>query len=141
MGAPETIEVPADEFSVIAPIESDVQFNGKPVKIVPLKVGQLPKFARALKGIAVAHLDALAKGDYGVLFDLIGDHGEDIIVALAVATGLPESELKDSEVDEAVSLAVSVMKVNADFFARRLMPAVKKAMDQANGVGRTASNP
>lgn len=133
----------ADDLSVIDPISTSVEFRGATRDISPLKVGQLPKFARAIKPIGGEAFSGIINGDLSGLFDLIADHGEAIIDAASVASGIDRAEIEQADVDELVHLAAVIIKVNADFFARRLTPALRKAAAQAatNGDGQTQSMP
>lgn len=133
-----------DEYSVIKPIASEVQFGERRVSIAPLKVGQIPPFARALKGIESKFFSAVLEGDYSCLPALLADHGEGLISAAAVGSGLPVEELNNADADQFLALVVAVVKVNADFFVQRLIPAMKDAVAQAqasSGAGQTASRP
>lgn len=130
-----------DEFEVIEPLAASVVFIGKERQIVPLKVGQLPKFARAMKNVGAVDVDGLLAGDVDAFISLLADHGEAIIEAVAIASGIDRAEIEGSTADEMIRLATAVLKVNADFFARRLTPAIKAAAAQANGAGLTPSMP
>lgn len=97
------------------------QIGDKTVSIAPLKVRQIPAFARALAPAA----RELAAGDLGAA--LLG-HGEALIDALAVATGAPVEWLGALEADEFLALAADVVEVNADFFTHRTAPALEQAL-------------
>jgi hypothetical protein len=130
-----------DEFSAIDPIATEVTFRGETYRITPLKVGQLPKFARAIKGIGLDSLAALESGDMTVILELIADHGEQIIDAVATASGISKEAIEGAETDEMILLVATVMRVNADFFARRLLPKLREQGQAMNGAGQTPSTP
>lgn len=132
-----------DEFSVIEPIGTSVEFRGATREVSPLKVGQLPKFARAIKPIGSEAFAGIINGDLSGLFDLIADHGESIIDAASVASGIDRAEIEAADIDELVQLATVIIRVNADFFAQRLTPALRQAAAQAttSGDGPTQSTP
>jgi hypothetical protein len=132
---------PTDDLSVIEPIAASVDFCGKAYPITPMKVGQLPKFARAIKGIEFGDLAALENGDIGAIMGLIADHGESIIDAASVASGIDRAVIEDAESDEMILLVATVMRVNADFFARRLLPKLREQGQAMNGAGQTPSQP
>ncbi len=133
------------DLSVIEPMTSRVKFCGRDVEFGPLKVGQIPSFARAIKPASgtIAELMAAGSIDAQALIAMIAEHGESFVEAVAIATGVPAAELNDSGLDELVALAVSAIKVNADFFKGRLTPAIVAAVKQiqpqpaANGGGPT----
>ncbi len=119
------------EFDVIEPPARSATFNGRQITVAPLKVGQLPAFARAVKPIGGA-VEALATGrealTLAAMLDLIADHGEAIIDAVAIASGVPAHELADATPDQLIELAAVCLEVNADFFGRRLTPALRAAV-------------
>lgn len=111
---------PAIEVQSVA-----VNVAGEQINVQPLKVGQVPAFARASKGI-LQDLDKL-NGAEGIM-ELLADHGDDLIAAVSVATGMPVNLVQALAMDEFVSLATAVVQVNADFFTRRLAPTVQSAV-------------
>jgi len=118
------------EFDVIEPPASAATFGGRQLTVAPLKVGQLPAFARAIKPISGA-VEAIATGRAALtlpaMLDMIADHGEAIIDAVSIASGVPVAELAEATPDQLIELAAVCMEVNADFFARRLTPALRAA--------------
>ena len=109
-----------------------------------MTVGQLPAFARAVQPIG-GFIEDIAAGrsslDLFALLGVVAEHGEKIIEAVAVATGLDRKELEAATPDQLIALAVVVVKVNADFFKGRLTPAILAAMQRmkppAPGAGLT----
>lgn len=138
-----------DELEVLEPSGSSVKYQGASVEVRPLTVGQLPRFVREVKPIlgqlqALAPLiDESADGEQmlaGVL-DLIEEHGERLQRAVAIATGLTDAVVAKGGIDEFVALAKKVIEVNADFFARKLVPQLVAARAaQASGSGPTRSS-
>lgn len=136
-------------LEAIDPASEPVKVDGKVVDLRPMKIGQIPAFSRALAGIAANDLVALADGDgssnLGALMALIGAHGDQIIKAAAIAARLDERVVANTDPDEFVLLVAGVMRVNADFFARRLAPlfstlaAQAQALAARSGAGSTSS--
>lgn len=89
--------------------------GGKAVSVAPLKVRQIPAFARAVSPAAAA----LFAGD---IAGAIGRHGESLIEAISIATGEPVEWLGDLEALDFMRLVADVVEVNADFFGRRMAP-------------------
>lgn len=122
------------EFDAIEPAPTGVVFRGKTVEIMPLTVRQLPAFARAIKPIS-ATIEGFATGradlDLGALIGLVAEHGDKVVEAVAIATGVTTEELESSTADQLIELAVAAIKVNADFFKGRLTPAILAAIKQA----------
>jgi hypothetical protein len=118
-------------LNIIEPAGTAATFGGREILVTPLSVGLLPSFARAIKPISAA-VEGIATGkvllNLETMLDLLADHGDAIITAVAIAARIPEAELRDGDPAELVDLAAIAMKVNADFFARRLTPALVAAM-------------
>ena len=121
-----------DTFAALPPVPVSVEISGEHIDLTPLKVGEVPAFARAVQPIAAglsASPDWLA---------LLADHGEAVIAAIAIATRRPVVWVAGLDLDEAVRLAEAVFGVNADFFIRRLLPSMTQA---AVRIGQTLESP
>lgn len=128
------------DLSVIDPEPTVVEFRGKKVSIRPLRVGQLPQFARAVAPMAGALTAAMDNFGPGQFLDLLAAHGDRLIEAVAIGSGVSRTEIEASDPAELLALAMPIVKVNADFFGRRLIPALA-AMRQPepSGDGLTPS--
>lgn len=104
---------------VIEPESRTVLLDGEPLQVKPVTVGRLPRFLRAIKPVL-----ATMQGEELDLFAAFADHGEQVIEALSIATGLPVARIEVLELDAALDLARAVIEVNLDFFARRVTPAI-----------------
>ena len=121
-----------DMFAALPPVPLSIEIAGERVDLTPLKVGEVPAFARAVQPIAVglsASPDWLA---------LLAEHGEAVIAAIAIATRRPVDWVAGLDLDEAVRLAEAVFGVNADFFIQRLLPSVTQA---AARIGQALESP
>ena len=121
-----------DMFAALPPVPLSIEIAGERIDLSPLKVGELPAFARAVQPIAVglsASPDWLA---------LLAEHGEAVIAAIAIATRRPVVWVAGLDLDEAVRLAEAVFGVNADFFIQRLLPSVTQA---AARIGQALESP
>lgn len=121
-----------DMFAALPPVPLSIEIAGERIDLTPLKVGEVPAFARAVQPIAVglsASPDWLA---------LLAEHGEVVIAAIAIATRRPVVWVAGLDLDEAVRLADAVFGVNADFFIRRLLPSVTQA---AARIGQALESP
>jgi hypothetical protein len=117
-----------DTFAALPPVPVSIEIAGERIDLTPLKVGELPAFARAIQPVAAglsASPDWLA---------LLADHGEAVIEAIAIASRRPRDWVASLDLDQAVRLAEAVFGVNADFFIRRLLPIVTQA---AARIGQT----
>ena len=121
-----------DTFAALPPVPAFVEIAGEHIELTPLKVGEVPAFARAVQPIAAS---LSASPDW---LALMAEHGEAAIAAIAVATRRPVEWVAGLDLDEAVRLAEAVFGVNADFFIRRLLPSVTQA---AARIGQTLESP
>ena len=121
-----------DTFAVLPPVPVFVEIAGERIDLSPLKVGELPAFARAVQPIAAS---LSASPDW---LALLADHGDAVIEAIAIASRRPRDWVASLDLDEAVRLAEAVFEVNADFFIRRLLPIVTQA---AARIGQTLESP
>lgn len=133
-------------LDVIDPPAGSVSFRGVQYVVGPLKIGQLPAFARAIKPVS-AHIEQAITSGRGfqveMLLDLIAEHGESVIEAVSVATGIPGAELREGDAAELLALIPAVLRTNKDFLIGRLTPAVRAAVRAtlAPGTGQTQSKP
>ena len=121
-----------DMFAALPPVPLSIEIAGERIDLTPLKVGEVPAFARAVQPIAAGlsgSPDWLA---------LLADHGEAVIAAIAIATRRPVVWVAGLDLDEAVRLAEAVFGVNADFFIQRLLPSVTQA---AARIGQALESP
>ena len=105
------------ELDTLVPAGLELVIGGEALTIKPLKVGQLPAFLRAISPVmqqlTAAEIDWLA---------LIGERGDDLLSAVAIAVGKPRTWVDELAADEAILLAAKVIEVNADFFTRTVLP-------------------
>ena len=121
-----------DMFAALPPVPLSIEIAGERIDLTPLKVGEVPAFARAVQPIAAS---LSASPDW---LALLAEHGEAVIAAIAIATRRPVDWVAGLDLDEAVRLAEAVFGVNADFFIRRLLPSVTQA---AARIGQTLESP
>lgn len=121
-----------DEYEAIEPELTPVSFRGRELQLRPLTIGQLPAFARALRNV----LPSIMSDDLD-LMTLMAEHGEVIIEAVSIATGLSTDELARSPIDDFVVLANAAVKVNSDFFVQFAAPMLKEALAPPSGDGVT----
>lgn len=121
-----------DTFAALPPVPIYVEIAGERIDLSPLKVGEVPAFARAVQPIAAS---LSASPDW---LALLAEHGEAVIAAVAIAARRPVDWVAGLDLDEAVRLAEAAFGVNADFFIRRLLPSVTQA---AARIGQTLASP
>ncbi|MDT8856429.1 hypothetical protein RNZ50_15655 [Paracoccaceae bacterium Fryx2] len=108
-----------DTLEVFAPIPREVAVAGRTITVLPLKMRQLPGFARA----AEPFMALIVTSDY---MGAITAHGPSVCEAVAIATGTDRDWLDELYPDDMVRLAAAVFEVNLDFFAHRLLPVTRE---------------
>lgn len=94
-----------------------------PTVIGPVKVKDLPAFLAAVEPIA----RDLAAGD---ILAALARHADGVIAATAIGAGVERAWLEQQDADVLVDLAARVVEVNADFFVRRVLPAITQAAER-----------
>ena len=98
-------------FAALPPVPESLVIGGETLDITPLKVGELPIFARTVRPIA---------GKLGPDPDwlrLLSEDGESVILALAIACRRPPEWVSCLALDDAIRLAEAVFGANADFLS------------------------
>jgi hypothetical protein len=109
-------------------VPASIEIGGERIDLTPLKVGEVPAFARAVQPVAAS---LSASPDW---LALMAEHGDAVIDAVAIASRRPREWVAALDLDEAVRLAEAVFGVNANFFIQRLLPSVTQA---AARIGQT----
>lgn len=104
-----------------------VEVAGRRFDIAPVRVGDLPAFLEAVGPVA----SELSGGD---LMGALARHAGRIIDAVAIGAGVERAWLEAQTADVLVELAAAVMEVNADFFARSVLPAIERAAGRLESV-------
>ena len=89
----------------------------------------MPAFLRAISPV-MQHLTR-AEIDW---LTLLGDQGDDLLAAIAIAVAKPRQWVDDLAADEAILLAAKVIEVNADFFTRTVLPKLDGLFTRAKGL-------
>ena len=111
----------SDTFAALPPVPVTLVIGGERLELTPLKVGDLPAFARAVQPVAAS---LSASPDW---LALLAEHGEAVIDAVAIASRRPPEWVTNLALDDAVRLAEAVFEVNADFFIQRVLPSLTEA--------------
>lgn len=132
------------DLDTLVPQPVELTIAGEALAIRPLKVGQMPAFLRAINPVmhelTGSSIDWLA---------MLGEHGDELLSAIAIAVGKPRDWVDELPADEAILLAAKVIEVNADFFTRTVMPKLGGLFEQmatpmqattAPGAGSTPSS-
>ena len=111
----------SDTFAALPPVPVTLVIGGERLDLTPLKVGDVPAFARAVQPVAAS---LSASPDW---LALLAEHGEAVIDAVAIASRRPPEWVTNLALDDAVRLPEAVFEVNADFFIQRVLPSLTEA--------------
>ena len=124
-----------DDLRQVIPETVEVTVGGETLVIGPIKMRQLSKVTRHGRGLV-----AFFKGNEIDFEGLLTEGAEELIEALAAATDKPLEWVGELNVDETMRLTLAVVEVNADFFARTVLPGIENATEMLNRLGRMSSN-
>ena len=113
-----------DVLAALPPVPTSLVIAGDTLEISPLKVGELPIFARTIQPLAGK---VTADPDW---MRLLAEDGETVILAIAVAARRPPEWVRVLELDDAIRLAEALFGANADFFVRRVLPEINRVTGQ-----------
>jgi hypothetical protein len=102
--------------------------TGRVIDVTPIKTREFPAFTAALEPV----FGMLAAG--ADVPTLMLRNSDAVIAATAIGLRIPRAELDDLELDDLVIAAAKVMEVNADFFARRVLPALNQTTTRMGGL-------
>lgn len=112
------------DFQTFPPAPRVVTVAGVAVELTPIRLGELPRLLTVARPLA----EAFSRDpDWMALLER---HGEAVLDLLALATRRERAWINDLSLDDTVQLAAAVFEVNADFFVRRVAPAVQAAADR-----------
>ena len=142
-----------DALEVLDPSTTQVVVGGETLELRPLTVGAVPKILRLARPVidAVLDLDSLPEEDSDAMVELamnmVEQHGEALFEAVGIAIAKDKAWVEAAGIGEFIDLVVKLVKVNKDFFSRRLAPLLADrararagALQQGNGAGRTPSS-
>ena len=109
------------DFQTFPPAPKVVTVADTAIELTPIRLGELPRLLATVRPIAA---DLSAEPDW---FDLLARHGEAVLELLAITTRRERAWVNDLSLEDAVQLAAAVFEVNADFFVRRVAPAIQGA--------------
>lgn len=112
------------DLETFAPVPRIVTLNdGTELQVLPLRLGRMPAFTKAVKPIA----GSLFVADY---FTILEEHPQAAIDTICAA-GFAPAMAQALYQDETVRLLSAIYEVNGDFFIQRLRPAMTQAAEAA----------
>jgi hypothetical protein len=115
-------------LAALPPVPEPLVIAGETLEISPLKVGELPAFARAVRSIANK---VTSDPDW---LRLLSEDGESVLLALAIACRRPPDWVATLALDDAIRLAEAIFGANADFFIQRVVPEITRVSQQITTV-------
>lgn len=106
-------------LDVFVPRAVEVIAGGRAFQIAPLSIGKLH---RAYQALGHQAFSALTSGD---IPGAVVVHYPLVMAGMAVALDVEPAFFDALPADEAMALVYAVVEVNADFFARRLLPMMQ----------------
>lgn len=111
-------------FAALPPVPETVIIGGETLDITPIRVGEVPAFARAMRPVASK---LTPDPDW---LRLLSEDGDSVILAIAIACRRPPEWVATLSLDEAIHLAEAVFEANADFFIRRVVPEITRVIQR-----------
>lgn len=136
------------DVDVLAPASTSVSFGGTEVQVLPVCAGNIPGLIRSARPVLQALLAGNVLTGEGdeldinllQLADLLGDHGDAVFDALAIASGIDAKSLRGAQLDEVLRVAKVCIQVNRDFFSQRVAPLLAGMAQRMPGAGPTPSS-
>jgi uncharacterized protein DUF6631 len=126
-GKDETVVESLDSLEILRPEDQFVQIGGDKIYVRPYSFGKLPKVLKRIGKIQGA-MDAFQQGgglNEAQIIEALGEHGEDIIALISLATDIPIEMFDEIDSDVGVDLAIMAYKVNESFFVQKLLPKLQ----------------
>lgn len=122
-----------EDLNEIQPEPHILTISTEEITVSPLKFGQFGAFARTIKPV-IGSINELLETDTSdthfamQIAELLANHSEDVLKAVAIAIDKPESWVSDLDMAQAIELVQAVIEVNMDFFGQRLVPHFNQAI-------------
>lgn len=97
------------------------------ITVKRFRTGDLPKIIKAMAPLQ-KELVGLAQKSEEDVTAIFFSKAEECMDFVAVVSGIDRAVLDDTDPEDAVNLFVTVLEVNLDFFAKRIVPAIVGAL-------------
>lgn len=115
------------DLEILTNAPTDITLGGKRLSLTPLRFGELGPALKLVKPV----LGLLRDGTVD-LFELMIVEGDRLLDLAALLSRQPVAWVRQLPADDAVRLVGALYEVNADFFARRVLPAVAAQLQAIN---------
>lgn len=94
------------------------------ISLEPIRVGKLKAFGAALEPMITDMFAVMESQDNSALVALVTKHAGSVVDLVALVTGKDKKDVDDFLLDELVEVVGGILEINADFFAKSLMPVI-----------------
>jgi hypothetical protein len=72
----------------------------------------------------VEQVDALQFGQNGLIIDMLDEHFDSVVKVASILCDMEENDIRELELDDAVTVMSGVIEVNKRFFTERVVPSL-----------------
>jgi hypothetical protein len=134
----QTTQQERDELDALTggPVRT-LHLAGADLEITPLVTRELPAMLNAMQPI----IGLFAQTPEAALQTALISHPDAVINAVAIAARRPREWVDALPLDDLIELAGTVIEVNVDFFARRLVPMIQRTEARLTAALAGSSSP
>ena len=124
-----------DQLTILFPTGKEVLIRDKVYCITPFKLGQYPRVIKAITPLANVYSDAIKNNlsQLDTIMALLGEGGENAMDLIRLSTDETAEWVSDLNLDEGIELLGALIEVNADFFIKKILPQLTKAVETVSG--------
>lgn len=120
-----------DQIQILFPEGKEIILKESVFIIKPFTFGQLPKVIKAITK-ASKTFEEIKMTQNSInpadALSILSESGDELVELLADILKVEKSFIEDLEMDEAVELITAFFEVNTDFFTKRVVPLLQKAL-------------
>lgn len=117
----------SNDTEFVAPVSKVLTVDGTSVTFTPLTMGEIPPVVRLVEPFLAELIYGADLMDAPKMVAMMGQHGEAVIQAVALAARQPLDWTEKRLPDRVCAMAMCAIEVNADFFSKAL-PMLEKLL-------------
>lgn len=132
----DTTEITDESVEVLESRHVSLRVAGRDLTITPITLEEMPAIARAARPVFSFLRDMDGTAGENFIFDLFELHTHEMVAMIAPCARVEVDWVMKLSLDDAARLGEAVVKMNQDFFIRRLLPmmvALRTAGGPATG--------